>query len=256
MSDPLITKLARFTSLDEADRAALARLSVDVRDVSGGDLILEGDQPEHVLLLVEGWACRYKSLPDGKRQITAFLIPGDLCDVHIFVLDRMDHSIGLLCPARVAFIPAQLMLDTMARHPGIAQALWWATLVDEAVLREWLVNLGRREPFERVAHLLCEMWLRARNVGLVTEADRFDLPVTQAELADAMGLTTATVNRALQRLRAESLISLHDGQLTVLDAKHLMEASDFETGYLHGERERQSGLGQTLSLGQRATRIN
>lgn len=241
MPDPLITKLERFAALDDTDRAALAHLSEDVRDIGGGDLIGEGERPDDVLLLVEGWACRYTLLPDGKRQITAFLIPGDLCDVHIFVLAQMDHSIGLLCPARVAFIPGQLMLDTMDRHPRIARALWWATLVDEAVLREWLVNLGRREPFERVAHLLCELWLRMRNVGLVSPADRLDLPVTQAELADAMGLTTATVNRVLQRLRAKDLISLQEGQLTLLDAERLMAVSDFDASYLHGERERRPG---------------
>ena len=209
-----------------------------MREIAGGDLIGDGERPDEVLLLVEGWACRYKLLPDGKRQITAFLIPGDLCDVHIFVLRQMDHSIGLLGPAQVAFIPGPLMLDTMDQHPRIARALWWATLVDEAVLRAWLVNLGRREPFERVAHLLCELWLRARNVGLVSPADRFSLPVTQAELADAMGLTTATVNRVLQRLRAEDLITLAGGELTLLDAERLMQVSGFDASYLHGERER------------------
>jgi CRP-like cAMP-binding protein len=235
VANPLIARLERFVALDAADHSVLAGLVQNVRDVAGGDLIREGDRPDAVLLLMDGWACRYKLLPDGKRQITAFLIPGDLCDVHIFVLAQMDHSIGLLCPARVAFIAPQLMLDAMAQRPTLARALWWGTLVDEAVLRAWLVNLGRREPFERVAHLLCELWLRASNVGLVTRADRFDLPITQAELADALGLTTATVNRTLQRLRTEKLITLEGGRLTVLDVPHLIRASGFEASYLHGE---------------------
>lgn len=252
MSGSLVTKLQRFTELDKADRGALGRFEAEVRDFrAGSDVITQGTQPDRVHLLVQGWACRYKLLATGKRQIVAYLIPGDLCDVHVFVLRRMDHSIGVLGPAKVALISPQLMLDTMDRHPRIARALWWATLVDEGVLREWLVNLGRRNPYERVAHLLCEMWVRMNNVGLAPE-DCFSLPVTQADIGDTMGLTPVTVNRVLQRMRRADLITLEDGELTILDVNRLTSLSSFDSAYLHGERERAPAA--TCSVATRAER--
>ena len=171
-------------------------------------------------------------VPDGGRQILAYLVPGDLCDIHNFVLKTMDHAIGLLSPAKVAFIAPDAMLEIMERHPRVARALWWATLVDEAVLREWLVNLGQREAYERVAHLLAEMWLRLRAVGLA-EGDSFRLPLTQRELGDTTGLTPVSVNRALQRLRAEGLITLEQKELVIHDTQALLNVSDFEPNYLH-----------------------
>ena len=116
-------------------------------------------------------------LRDGSRQITAFLVPGDFCDAHITLLDQMDHSIATLTECRVAFIARHKMLE-IADHPRIARALWWASLVDEAVLRAWILNLGRRDAFERVGHLICELHARLSNVGL-TLAGGFELPLTQ-----------------------------------------------------------------------------
>lgn len=238
MPNSLAKKLQRFVTLSADERAALAGFATEVTLHEGGtDLILQGDQPSRVHLLVEGWGCRYKLLPDGRRQIVAYLVPGDLCDVQVFVLRRMDHSIGVLGDAKVALISPGRMLDAMERHPRIARALWWATLVDEATLREWIVNIGRRAPYERIAHLLCELWVRLDNVGL-TEGGRFKLPLTQSEIGDTVALTPVTVNRVLQRLRRAGLITFHDGELTILDAEQLATLSGFDPIYLHGERER------------------
>ena len=198
----------------------------------GENLIQEGEHPNHVFLLLQGWGFRYKLLPDGKRQIMAYLVPGDLCDIHIFVLKAMDHSMGLLSPATVALIDPDRMVEAMDRHPKLERALWWSTLVDEATLREWLVNMGQRDAYKSIAHLLCEMWLRMRAVGLV-DIDRFSLPLTQVELGDTMGLTPVSVNRVLQRLRGEGLISLEQKQLTIHDPKRLMQVSGFHANYLH-----------------------
>ena len=199
---------------------------------AGEELIRDGDRPKNVHLLISGWAYRYKLLPDGGRQIMAYLIPGDLCDIHIFILKRMDHSIGLLSDAEVALIPEQTIVDLMDTYPRIARALFWATLVDEATLREWLVNTLRREPFERIAHLFCELWLRMKAVGLV-HGDSFDLPITQAELGDTIGLNAVTVNRVLQRLRREELITLRNERLAILNADRLQAISGFDPNYLH-----------------------
>ena len=231
--DLFLTKLAAFADLTFDDREALVALSSrNVRFKAGDDLIRQGERPQRIHLLVEGWACRYKLLPNGSRQIVAYLIPGDLCDIHIFILKKMDHGIALLSDAVVALIEPNAMLDILATRPQVARALYWATLVDESVMREWLVNVAQREPYERVAHLFCEMWLRMKTVGLVTD-DRFRLPLTQAELGDTVGLTPVTVNRVIQRLRAENLITFKGGKLDILDIGRLKQIAEFNDDYLH-----------------------
>jgi CRP-like cAMP-binding protein len=236
MDSPLARKLSSFIDLAPEEVARLDALSRSVRRYGAGkNLIKEGDRPEFVFLLVDGWAYRYKVLPDGRRQIMAYLIPGDLCDIHIFILKEMDHSIGLLSNAQVAAIPKQAMLDLIHEHPRIGEALFWSTLVDEGVLREWLVNLGQRDAFQRIAHLFCEMWLRMCQVGL-TEDGEFSLPLTQEQLGDTMGLTSVHVNRVLQRMRAEGLISLSSKNLAIHDIDRLKQIAQFDPNYLHLER--------------------
>ena len=233
MANPLAAKLRNFAPLSDVDARELDRLCRDVRSYRPKqDLIKEGDRPEVVFLLVEGWAYRYKILPDGRRQIMAYLVPGDLCDVHIFILRQMDHSIGLLSEARVAAIPKQTMLKLFAERPDLARALWWSTLTDEAVLREWLVNLGQRDAYDRVAHLLAELWLRLRMVGMA-EGDGFDLPLTQTDLGDTLGLTSVHVNRMVQRMRVDGLIDLSRGHIHIPDVRRLMAVTRFEPNYLH-----------------------
>lgn len=145
----------------------------------------------------------------------------------------MDHGILMLSPGRVASIAPDLMLRTMDRHPHVQRALWWATLVDEAILREWLVNLGQRDAHDSLAHLLCEMWLRMEAIGLAEEGKPFSLPLTQIQLAETLGVTAVAVNRALQRLREDGLISLDRRSLTVHDPERLAAASSFDANYLH-----------------------
>jgi CRP-like cAMP-binding protein len=232
---PLVAKLETRAPLAEEDRDALNALYLDARDIGARrHIIREGDRPDHVHLMVEGWAARYKLLPDGARQITAFLIPGDFCDLHVTILGEMDHSITTLTRSRVAFIPRATM-DSLTDRVSLAKAFWWATLVDEAVLRSWIVNVGRRDAFEAIGHLICELYVRMKNIGLVN-GRRFEVPLTQEEIADALGLTSVHVNRVLQRLRAEDLISFSQGMLTIHDYQRLEKASGFNPNYLHIER--------------------
>ncbi len=231
--NPLIAKLEKIARLSDDDRQALSEICRDIREVAARrDIIGEGDRPDNVHVMLSGWAARYKVLPDGSRQITAFLIPGDFCDLHVTILKQMDHGIQALTPATVAFIPHQVMQDLPLHRPELARALWWATLVDEAVLREWIVNIGRRDAYQGVAHLLCELHARMRHVGLVDEG-RFPLPLTQEELADALGLTPVHVNRVLQRLRGDGLITLQERVLTLEDPAGLRKAAGFDPSYLH-----------------------
>jgi CRP-like cAMP-binding protein len=237
MPNPLIRKLEKFTKLSEDDKRALDQATGQVRVCrSREDIICEGDCPEAVNLLIEGFACRYKQLEDGRRQIMAYFVPGDLCDINVFVLRQMDHSIATLSPATVALIPRDTILELMAQHPRITQALWWSTLVDEATLREWVVNLGQRNAYERAAHLLCELFVRLRAVGL-TNGNACELPITQSELGDTLGLTIVHTNRMLQDLRRDGLIELKGKYLTILDLSALTQVALFNPTYLHLEHE-------------------
>jgi CRP-like cAMP-binding protein len=233
--NPLIRKLEQFAELSDEDRRLVDDAVRDVRRLEARqDIIREDERPDNVHLLLEGWAARYKVLPGGERAIMAYLIPGDLCDIHITLLDRMDHSIGTLSPAEVAYIPRERIEALMGRGDDLARALTWSMLVDEAILREWLVTLGHRPADKRVAHLICEMMLRSKAVGL-TDDDSFDLPLTQEELADTMGITPVHMNRTLQALRRSDLITTRGKRVIVQDAGRLMAFADFNPNYLHQE---------------------
>lgn len=233
-NNPLIRKLGRIVPLTQVERTAIEQLCQDARrHRRGTDLIHEGDKPGSVFLMLKGWAFRYKQLADGSRQIMAYLVPGDLCDIHTFLFENMDHSIGLLSDAQVVKIPSADVLDLMDRFPRIERALLWGTLVDEATLREWLLNVGQRSAFQRLAHLFCELHVRLDVVGLVDDDGSFILPPTQAELADTTGMTSVHVNRTLQRLRKDNLISTRAGRLTILNFAKLSELGGFSHIYLH-----------------------
>ena len=232
----LIARLETVADLSEQDKALLAGLVQDVRPVPAKKhIISEGERPEYIHLVVEGWAARFKLLPDGARQFTALLIPGDFCDFHATVLGKMDHGIVALTDCQVAYIPGAKIDEILSSHPNLAKTFLWSTLVDEAVLRSWVVNAGRRSAYARIGHLLCEMHLRLKKIGLVSEG-KFDLPMTQDEIADATALTSVHTNRTLQRLRADGLIDLRGGILSVLDVAGLEHASGFDPSYLHIKR--------------------
>ena len=228
----LTRKLEMFGPLPDADRELLDAAVGRVRAVRADqDIVRENDPTGDVHLIVGGFACRYKLLKDGLRQIVAFLVPGDFCDLHVFILGKMDHSIATLSPALVVDIPRARILE-MTERPALARALWWATLVDEATLREWLLNIGRREAEERIAHLICELHLRLRSVGLAND-DKFALPITQAEIGDALGLSAVHVNRSLHVLKAQNLITLRHREMVITDLARLRALAQFNPNYLH-----------------------
>lgn len=230
----LTRKLEQFARLSGDDRAALERMaSRQLRRVEPRqDVISEGDRPEMVNLVVDGWACRYKLLEDGRRQIVSFFVPGDICDLNVFILRRIDHSIAAITPVVLAEISRELLEETTLGHARITQALWWETLVTTSIQREWTLNVGQRDATERLAHLFCELFLRLRSIGL-TDGDSCDFPVTQAALADASGLSHVHVSRTLTALRDSGLVSLRRRRLTIPDLDALMDAALFNPNYLH-----------------------
>lgn len=234
----LIRKMQQFTRLSEADRSTLHR-ATDTRRRrfrAREDIIREGDNPEVIHVMLAGWACRYKHLEDGRRQIVAFFLPGDLCDLNVFILREMDHSIGTLTDVATAEIGRDSFDALIDGHPRITQALWWESLVTIAIQREWTVNLGQRDALERVAHLLCELYFRLKSAGLAGNGS-CAFPVTQSDLADASGLSVVHVNRTLQELRQAGLIRLADRKLTILDLDRLKRTAFFDSNYLHLERD-------------------
>ncbi|WP_407168304.1 Crp/Fnr family transcriptional regulator [Bradyrhizobium sp. ORS 111] len=239
-SASLVRKLEQFVRLSPVDHAILNRAASErVRRFGARvDIVREGDRPKDVHLILSGWACRYKQLEDGRRQVVSFFLPGDICDVNIFILREMDHSIGTITPVSIADLSREFFDDIAVRHPRIVTAFWWETLVNAAIQREWTMNLGQRTALERTAHLLCEVWLRLRLAGL-TKGDSCDFPLTQADLADATGLSKVHVNRTLQELRAEGLIVLKGKTLSVPDLDRLMRAGLFNSNYLHMDHEGQ-----------------
>jgi CRP-like cAMP-binding protein len=182
--------------------------------------------------MIEGWACRYKVLPSGSRQILAFLMPGDACDLHIGLLAEMDHSIQTITPARVVTINRVDMDNLMERQPAVARALYISQLVDEGTMRAWIASMGRRSSIERVAHLMCELYLRALNTSL-NDGTPLSLPLSQVMLADALGMTSVHINRVLKELRQTGAMTLSRGSLEVRDPAKLVRIAGFDDGYLH-----------------------
>ena len=232
----LIKRLEAIGTLSQDERDALSAIPATLREVAADhDIVRERDRPSVTCLILEGLACRYKVTDAGKRQIMAFHIPGDIPDVQSLFLKTMDHSLCALERTRVAAIPHSTMLDILEQHPRIGRLMWRDTLIDAAVFREWMVGIGRRPAYARVAHLLCEMMLRMEVVGLGTKKE-CRLALTQAELGDALGLSTVHINRTLQELRADGLISLQGSSLVAHNWDRLCEAGEFDATYLHLER--------------------
>jgi CRP-like cAMP-binding protein len=234
--DLLVRALRTIGELSAADEEAIRALPGRVCRVDAyDDIVAEGDRPTVISVIVDGFACRYKVLADGRRQIASFHIAGDVPDAQSLLIDRMDHSLGTLDDTTVLHISHEAMFELFKASPHIALLFWRWTLIEASISREWVMNVGRREAYERVAHLLCEIMSRMKVIGL-SDGRTCQLPITQAELADATGLSTVHVNRRLQSLRANKLIHLKTGALTILDWEGLKKAGQFDDGYLHARQ--------------------
>jgi CRP-like cAMP-binding protein len=233
-TNPLTMKLEQFTSFSSEDRQRLDELAAgnQRRWAPKRDILRDGEHVDHILLVLSGFAVRNKMMPDGKRQITAFLIPGDLCDVEVFVLAKMDHAVTALTQTTCALIPTATMKGMLTDMGGLTQALWWSTMTDSAVLRERIIDFGQRGARERLAHLFYELLIRYRLVGMAPD-NSYPFPATQEDLADATGMTPVHVNRMLQVLRADNLIDFTGKVVKVRNVAELKKTARFNADYLH-----------------------
>lgn len=218
-------------ALGPAERASIAGAYVGSRGYQRGENIVgNGDDHQPLHLVTRGWAARVRTLEDGSHQITDFVLPGELCD-----LSRLDDGLTQTAVAitavRAALLDRGALLRAIESHAKLGLALLRLALSEQAILREWLICLGRREKREHLAHLLCELHERLRRVGMVAD-DVFDLPLTQEQLADAMGMTAVHTNRVLQRLRKEGIISLGQHVLRIYQPRQLKDIGEFDGAYL------------------------
>jgi CRP-like cAMP-binding protein len=232
-AERLIRKLQITTALSAEDVSALEQLPIHIKEVAAHTAIVrEGERPSQCCLLVDGFICRSKTTDAGKRQILSIHISGDIPDLQSLHLHVMDHDMTTLSRCAVAFIGHEAMRAVTRERPIVAEALWRETLIDAAVFREWIVNVGRRSAVSRLAHLLAEIGTRLQVMRLA-EGDRFELPMTQLDIADALGLTPVHVNRVVQELRRAGLLELRKHTVFLPDLPRLKELGDFDDLYLH-----------------------
>lgn len=233
-----LTKLERRGGLSVAGRSALQALPSRIRRFGGHqDIARERERPAHCCLVGSGLVSRYKDLPAGGRQIVSFHIAGDMVDLQSLLVMVADYNIHAHTPTTVAMIAHDDMLRVATQHPDVARALWFDTLIDAAIFREWTTNIGRRDARQRIAHLLLELAVRFKAARLAVD-DTFELPLTQIDLADATGMTPVHVNRTLQRLRSECLIRTRGRSITIENWPALRALAGFDTIYLHPEGPR------------------
>ncbi|MCI9880895.1 Crp/Fnr family transcriptional regulator [Methylobacterium goesingense] len=231
-TNPLIRRLEHFGALTAEDRAILSEFCADPFAVGARtEIAQDGARPTGAFVLLDGMACRSKLRADGTRQILAYLVPGDFCDLDGALLDRRDHAIAALSSCRVARIGFDAIRDLTAARSALIPLMRRASLVDDAILREWLINLGSRSAIERIAHLFLELLMRLRAVGLA-RADGYDLPASQVDLADSTGLSTVHVNRTLQELKRRGLIEMRSRILQIRNVPGLTSLSGFDPRYL------------------------
>lgn len=230
---PLVRRLSLQVHLDADDQAAVLALPHNVRHLEAGQYIVrESDAPTHCCLVLAGFAVRHKIVGDGGRQIVNVHLCGDMADLQNSLLAIADHNVQALSKMSAAFIPRESLLELAFGRPRVGKALWIETLIEGSISREWIANVGRRDAQTRLSHLLCEFAYRLDAVGMGAEC-RYELPMTQEQLADTVGLTPVHVNRTLKALEASGLIKRSKKSVTITDLKKLEHAGDFRSTYLH-----------------------
>lgn len=237
-SDMLIKKLKHHSQLDSADVAAIRSLECRFRDLQPGeDFIRQGDKPTESAIVLEGMVARYHTLANGGRQYISLHIAGDWPDAQGLFLEEMDHSVCAVNPASLCAIPHKDLIRTFRARPNVGFAVWRETLIDASIFREAVTNNSSRTGVTRLAHFFSEIYFRSNANGLV-EKSSCPLPLSQTQLGETLGMSIATVNRHLQKLRRGRAADLRNGRLVVANFPKLSSAGDFDPLYLHLQVQR------------------
>lgn len=230
--DELIEKLGRRDVLTPHEAAALRGVLGRPQSVAAGtDIVREGDRQDHSTLVVSGFAARYTTLADGGRQITELNVSGDFIDLHSFVMKQMDHGVVALTDCVIAQAPHAALRRLTEEHPHLTRLLWLDTVIDAAIHRQWIACMGRRTALAHLAHLVCELYKRLEVVRLAADCT-FELPLSQAVLADVLGLSTVHVNRLIAELRSGGVLTWAQGRVEILDWDKLAELAEFDPAFL------------------------
>lgn len=233
VTEKVLRKFESRMAISADDRAQIAALPFKVRTIDASTYMLrEGQRPTRCAFILDGLAYRQKLTPDGEREIVSILMPGEFVDMQNLFLDESDHDIQALTRLTLAEIPISALRMLVETCPAAAQSLWIDALVESSIHREWLLNIGRRNARSRLAHLLCEFSVRFQKSTL-GDAMAYELPMTQEQLGDALGLTPVHVNRVLKSLEIDGLIARKKRQVSVTDWPRLRDAAEFNERYLH-----------------------
>ena len=232
-TDAFVRRLHALYPLQAHEAAAIAGLVHETIKVPPHyEILAEGKPAREALVLLEGLACHYRVLDNARRQMTGFVVPGDFCDFGFLSSSPVRQCVISLGPAVIGKIDLGHFSAVGDKLPNVVVAAMRAASIEQASARELVISLGARDALQRLAHFLCEMYQRLRLVGLVSTAGQFELSLTQAELGEALGLSTVHVNRTIQHLRRKDLITMAQGQVTVLDFRGLAEVASFDARYL------------------------
>ena len=233
IENPFLVRLRRLTALGATELSEIeGSCSAATQVRARRDLLREGDGTEQLTILLEGWACRFKLIPNGRRQITALLLPGDICNLDTLYVGQAGYSVTTLTACTVATIKRATLRTIATRHPAVGAELGLLLAIDNAMLTERAACLGRRSAREHLAHFLCEMLLRLTLVGQA-RGNEYALHITQEEISDVLGLTPIHVNRVLRGLKIDGIIEQRGHNIVIRDWHVLRQIAAFQSAYLH-----------------------
>ncbi len=229
----LVRRLQTSSGISEEDIREVHELPITVREYPAERAVVrDGERATECCLIAEGFCVRSKTISDGRRQILSIHIPGEIPDLMSLFLHVMDHDLSTLTPCTLGFIKHETLQKLHRRRPNVAEMFWRDTLINSAMFREWIVNVGQRPAPARLAHVMVELRERLKVIGRA-DGNRFDMPLTQEQIGEALGITAVHANRVIKQLRQDGIVDLHRGRVTVLDEGKFQELADFDNRYLH-----------------------